>query len=369
MTIRSVKVEIAHLDNTTLKTSYGSNVTRRQHIFVAVENDDGTVGYGEGSSLPHFSGERAAEMKPLIAQVFGPALVGLDPFDLERAHQALEKALPHHHASKAALINAIHDLGGKLSGLPVHAFLGGRLRDTVPVGGAVGIEDEASVVARVRALWEQGIRTVKFKIGANVERDIAVIRTVRQEFPADLNIRADANAGFGFSEAQRFLLAVQDCRLQYLEQPLRPHDWAGLARLRTLGTPIAVDESLFGLPDALGLITAGACDVFIVKLIKLGGLHQARKVVALAEAAGVACVAVSPYETALGVAANLHLAASSSAFSMAAELGVGVSSVHLPGSDAVVVDQGLARVPTAPGLGIAIPTNLFTATTPLSAAS
>ncbi|WP_158626037.1 mandelate racemase/muconate lactonizing enzyme family protein [Arsenicitalea aurantiaca] len=359
MSIVSVTARIAQLENVTLRTSYGANVTRRAHVFVAIADDEGHVGHGEGSPLPHFSGERAGEMKIVIEEVFGPALVGIDPNDIEQAHQALERALPHHHASKAALINALHDLQGKRAGLSAGAFLGGKLRTRVPVGGAVGIEDEETVICRVRALWEQGITTVKFKIGADLDRDIRIIKRLRDEFPSELEIRADANAGFGFSQAQRFLRAIADCRLQYLEQPLPGHDWKGLARLRGLGTPIAADESLFGLSDALGLVAAEAVDVFIIKLIKLGGLHQARKVVGLAEAAGIACVAVSPYETSLGVSANLHLAASSSAFRFAAELGVGVSSVHLEGSDAVTVTQGEALVPQGPGLGIGMPAGFF----------
>ncbi|WP_173089077.1 mandelate racemase/muconate lactonizing enzyme family protein [Devosia sp. 1635] len=367
MTIHSVEVRLSNLANETLKTSYGSNVTQRQHIFVAITAEDGTTGYGEGSPLPHFSGERASEMQTLVREVFAPVLIGLDPFDVERAHQALERALPQHHASKAALINAIHDLQGRLTGLPAYAFLGGKVTNRIALGGAVGIEEETTVRDRVTKLWQQGIRTVKFKIGADIERDIRTIKMLRERFPAELEIRADANAGFGFSEAQRFLRAVADCRLQYLEQPLAPHDWKGLARLREFGTPIAADESLFGLQDALGLVAAEAVDVFIVKLIKLGGLHQARKVVGIAEAAGIACVAVSPYETALGAAANLHLAASSSAFPFAAELGVGISSVRLEGSGTIEVESGFATVPERPGLGIDLPRSLFERTPALAA--
>lgn len=355
MTIRAVGVALVQLDNQTLTTSYGAKVTRREHIFVSIENEDGTVGYGEGSPLPHFSGERAREMRQLVEEVFAPALIGLYTFDVERAQQALDRVLPHHHATKAALISALFDLQGKLTGLPVHALLGGKLQTRIPIGGAVGIEAEADVLTRVQGLWDQGIHTFKIKIGADVKRDIGVIRLLRERLPDSLEIRADANAGFSFSQAQRFLHEIADCRLQYLEQPLPAGDWNGLARLRGQGTPIAADESLFGLQDAFGLLAAEAVDVFIIKLIKLGGLHQARKVVGMAEAAGISCVVVSPYETALGVAANLHLAAGSSAFGFAAELGVGVSTVRYPGSSEVVIDQGHAIVPTGPGLGISFP--------------
>jgi o-succinylbenzoate synthase len=364
MTIASVDVRIVELDNVTLKTSYGSNVSRRRHIFVALSDSDGVTGYGEGSPLPHFSGERAEEMAPVIRDVFGPALLGINAFDTQQVQLALDRALPYHSASKAAIISALFDLQGRMTGLAANAFMGGRLRDSIPVAGAVGIEDEATVVARVADLWSRGITTVKLKVGADPVRDIAILKRLRAEFPAELAIRADANTGFSFVAAQRFIQDVAELRLQYLEQPLRPKDWDGLSRLRGLGTPIAVDESLFGLEDAIGLISAGAADVFIIKLIKLGGLHQARKVVALAEAAGVACVAVSPYESALGVAANLHLSAGSTAFSMATEVGVDLAAVQLPGAGEIQSTQGAALVPQGPGLGIDMPAALFASNSP-----
>ncbi|SJM32261.1 mandelate racemase/muconate lactonizing enzyme family protein [Mesorhizobium delmotii] len=282
-------------------------------------------------------------MVSLIRDVLAPTLIGLSAFDVERAGHALDKALPHHSPSKASLINAMYDLQGKLLGQPANTFLGGCFHNQIPV--AVGIDDENDVINRVKSLWDQGIRTIKFKVGGEVDRDIRLIKRLRDSFPDTLEIRPDANAGFTFSEAFRFLKAVGDCRLQYFEQPLPPGDLRGLARLRELGTPIAVDESLFGLNYALGLARADAADVFIIKLIKLGGLHQASKVVAIAEAAGIACVVVSPYETSLGVAANLHLAASSRAFPYAAELGTGVSTAHLPGIDSLESIHGFHRRP------------------------
>lgn len=360
MLLREIRVTTALLDNTTLRTSYGANVTRREHLFVSVRADDGQQGIGEGSPLPHFSGERASEMLAVIRDVLAPPLLGRDPFDLEGAWRALERAIPRHHASKAALVSALIDLQGRICGLAAHQLLGGKLKDRLPLAGAVGIEAPEQVVQKVHQLIGQGIRTVKLKVGADLARDLRVLHELREVFGMDIELRADANAGFTFPEAHRFLRDVEGLHLQYLEQPLPPRDLAGLAELRRLGTtPIAVDESLFGLDDALAILRHGAADVFIIKLIKLGGLHEARKVVALAEAARMRCVVVSPYETTVGVAANIHLAVASSTFPYASELGVGVSQVRLPGVGELLYANGEVRVPTAPGLGVEIPPDLF----------
>lgn len=359
MTVRAVRTAVVELDNLTLQNAYGSKARRRRHLFVAVEAEDGTTGYGEGSPLPHFSGERADAMKAVVDEVFGPALMGADPFAFEAAQQRLDRALPKHQASKAAVVTALYDLAGKLAGRPVHALLGGPVRERLAIGSGVGIEDDATVLAKAEALWAEGVRAFKVKIGADIVRDARILRRLREALPPEAELRADANAGLSFADAARFLRMVEDVRLQYVEQPVAPNDLRSLARLRDLGTPVAVDESLYGLADALAIVKAEAADVFIVKLIKVGGLTQAKKVAAVAEAAGIRCVAVSPYETALGVAANLHLAAACPAFVWPTEMGVGARAVTMEGMRAPPIRDAVAAVPEGPGVGVTPPAALF----------
>lgn len=356
------KTQIVSLRNQTLRTSYGNHVAERQHIFVSIQTECGVEGVGEGSPLPHFSGERASEMLAVIRDVLGPVLLGRNPFDTEGLSISLNRALPYHGASKAALMSAIYDLQGKLAGLPVCHLLGGRITEAIPVAGAVGIDTIDNVLAEVERLLALGIRTIKFKVGRDVNRDIAVLRAVRESFGSELELRADANAGFTYADALRFVAGVSSCSLQYLEQPLPSHDVHGLARLRRRTPfPIAADESLFSLESAMNLIRHEATDVFIIKLIKLNGLYTARKVVALAEAAGIPCVVVSPYETTLGVAANLHLAASSESFRYAAELGTGIAEVRLEGISSLQYADGYMQVPSSSGLGVGLPEGFFDA--------
>lgn len=359
MRVDEIRVRAVTLENVTLRTSYGKNVTRREHLFVSVRAG-GVEGIGEGSPLPHFSGERASEMAVVTRDVFAPALLGRDPFDLEGATKALDAALPHHHASKSALVSALVDLQGRSVGVPAHRLLGGSVRSEVAVGGAVGIEEVDVVIERVRRQFDAGTRTFKLKVGTDPRRDVHVLHRLREEFGFDVELRADANSGLDANRALRFARDVEDVRLQYFEQPLPAKDLRGLARLRaSVATPIAVDESLFGVRDALEIVRHDAADVLIIKLIKLGGLHAARKVAAIAEAAGLRCVSVSPYETVVGVAANVHLVASSSVFPYASELGTGVSEVALPGASELAASGGFVKVPDAPGLGVEAPRGFF----------
>lgn len=358
--IERVSVRRMTLANTTLLTSYGSNVNQREHLFVGVHDEDGALGIGEGSPLPHFSGERAADMERIVREALGPAVIGSDPFDLEQITTSLDRALPHHGASKAAIVNAVLDLQGKIVGLPVHRLLGGAVLEHLPLAGAVGIEAPETVIAKVEDLVARSIRTIKVKVGTDPARDLRTLEALRERFGFEIELRADANAGFGRADARRFLDAARNLRLQYVEQPLPAADLEGLAELRRLqATPIAVDESLFGLHDAMAIIRSGAADILIIKLIKLGGLYGARKVAAVAEAAGLGCVAVSPYETMVGVSANVHLAAVSAAFGYDAELGVGVSAVSLAEASGLEYGEGFVKVPMRPGLGVSLREGFF----------
>lgn len=361
--IASLTARVVSVQNTTLATSYGAGKTVRDHLFVKLETEDGVTGFAEGSPLPHFSGEQASTMKAVLGETLAPALKGLSLFDLENVQVHLDRAIAGHNATKAAIVNAVYDALGKTLSRPVCDLLGGRLRPEVKVAGAIGIVPPNAVLARARELYETGVRTFKLKVGTDLERDTEAVKVVREEFGSAVEIRADANAGFTRAAARRFLERTASFDLQYLEQPLDPRDLSGLAELRRVTTtPIAIDESLFSASDAIAAVRAGAADVFVIKLIKLGGLLNARKVASIAEASGVTCVAVSPYETDLGGSANLHLAASSRAFAYACEVGAGVSAVSLPGIGRLQPVDGAITVPDQPGLGVAVAPEFFAGT-------
>lgn len=348
------------LQNQTLNTSYGSGLTERMHLFVQVETESGAIGTAEGSPLPHFNGEYAENMERVVSNRLAPALVGQDAGNTELLQQRLNAALAGNPSSKAALMNAVLDAQTKDLGVPAAQLLGGVLRRRFPIAGAAGIGEVEDVLERTRRLYEAGFRTIKLKVGTAVDRDVERVAAVRTEFGTALEIRADANGGYGRADARRFLERTRQYDLQYLEQPLPAADLSGLAGLRQVSaTAIAVDESLYGLGDAIEVVRSEAADVFVIKLIKLGGLFNARKVVSVAEGAGVSCVVVSPYETDLGSAANVHLAASSDAFSFAIELGVGVTAVKMQGMDKLDSDHGSVSLPSGSGFGISAPDWLF----------
>ncbi|HLT59477.1 MAG TPA: enolase C-terminal domain-like protein [Limnochordales bacterium] len=358
MRIRRVEAVVRTVSSRTLSTAYGAGVSRRTHAFVRVETDTGMDGIGEASPLPHFTGEAAETIAWVIREKFGPALAGVDPWDLEAVHAALDRTLPHHTTAKHAVVTAVWDLISKAAGLPAGYLMGGRRAEALPVVGGLGIADIDETVRQAVEQVQQGLRTLKLKIGTNPKRDKDAVAAVRDAVGPDIALRVDANQHYTVKEAIQLIRSLEPFDVQYVEQPIRAGDPRELARVtQATGLRIAADESLYGPREALALLREQAADVLVVKLIKCGGPYRGRQLLAMAEAAGLPCVLVSPYETTVGAAANLHLAAAAPNVPFAVE--VGVFAIPDDPARGVVIEQGQAHIPKGPGLGIAVDPDLF----------
>lgn len=358
MKITGIKCRVLTFQTKTLATSYGRGVTERKHVLVRLETDGGAIGYGEASPLPHFTGEVGETIAWIIENRLAPVLVGLDVFDVETFHAAMEKAIPRHTTAKASLVMAAYDAMGKAAGLPVCRLLGGRFRDRLPVAGAVGIEDPDATAVEAAKYVREGARTIKLKIGADPARDVEAVAAVRAAVGPDVAIRVDANQGYLPKMAIQVIKTLASYNLQYVEQPVSAHDLEGLAFVRrSVDVPIAVDESLYGTDEAMEIIRREAADSFVIKLIKAGGIYRGRQVAAIAQAARIPCTLVSPYESTLGSAANVHVAASAPNASWAVE--IGFSDVKNDPCSGLEYSGGFVEVPDRPGLGVTVAEEVF----------
>jgi L-alanine-DL-glutamate epimerase-like enolase superfamily enzyme len=177
-----------------------------------------------------------------------------------------------------------------------------------------------------------------------------------------VTLRADANQGYTVKEAIRLcrLAEKMDLGLELLEQPVAYWDLDGMAEVRgAVETLIEADESCFSIHDAMNIIKRGAADVLNVKVEKVGGLYNAKKVAAMAEAAGLQCVIGTAFGLGLTIAAKLHFAASTVIVKDAVEFTeVRLhENLALPPHDralALPLRDGCFEVPTGPGLGVTL---------------
>ncbi|MFO8060351.1 MAG: enolase C-terminal domain-like protein [Bacillota bacterium] len=342
-----------------LTTSYGARAGKRDYVFVRLRTAEGLCGYGEASCLPEFTGETPASVAAVLKERFRPLVVGRDPFSVAAFHRDVTRQLPHNTTSQAAVDMAFHDLIGKATKRPIADLLGGRVRTQLETAAAVGIERPEVTAQLARQYAERGHTAIKLKVGTDIERDAQAVAAVREAVGAGVALRLDANQGLTISHAYRLIRAVARHDIQYLEQPVAGWDVKGLRELRQRGgVPIAADESNLGVREALQLLQSRAVDYLVVKLVKCGGLFPAAQILHLADLHRVPCTITSPYETSIGAAANVQLAASAARLSGPIEV---LNPADIPGDPG----RGLcfsgvhANLPAGAGLGISVAPDLF----------
>jgi L-alanine-DL-glutamate epimerase-like enolase superfamily enzyme len=303
-----------------------------EYVIVTIETDEGSFGTGEATPDIGFFGETLEEVKSAIDLYLGPKLVGLDPFDRERMLHQLD--FRGNHCARSALDLAVHDLLGKVLGIPVFDLLGGLCRERIPVALEIAGGPPDEMARACAGLVAQGVRAFKPKIGGKPDADADRLRAIR--------------------EAVGRLAEKFDVGLELLEQPVPYWDLKGMAQVRqAVDILIEADESAFTVNDVMNIIRAEAADVINIKVEKLGGLYSAKKVAALAESAGLQCVIGTAFGLGVTVAAKLHLAASTMMIRDAVEF----TELRLHENLLVApLDSLLAlplTVPTGPGLGVA----------------
>lgn len=335
-------------------------------LLVEVRTGDGARGIGEASPMTAYTGETLAGLRGAVTDLLAPALVGRPLLGIAHAHAVMDATVRGQHLAKAALDIALHDLVATAAGLPVHALLGGATRARVPIAWVVGLGEVDQVVAEAVEQAARGFGHVKVKGGEDPVRDLRLVRALREALPSPVELSLDANEGYSRSAALPALLDLDGAGLDIVEQPLPRWDLAGLAELRQrLRMRVMADESVQSIQDALAVVRAGAADIVNIKVLKVGGLHRARQVLAVAEAAGVAVKVGSMPELGVATLAGLHLAATAAAGAAAGAVPADLVGPLLVRDDPTAPDwlaaaePGHLPVPGGPGLAHEIELNDF----------
>ncbi|MBL7223691.1 MAG: dipeptide epimerase [Candidatus Brocadiae bacterium] len=329
-----------------------------EYLLVRIDTDQGTAGIGEAPVDIGFFGQTLEEVQAAIDDYLGPQIVGLDPFDREYAMHRIDYR--GSSCAKSGIDLALHDLMGRTLGVPVSQLIGGSHRKRIPVAIEVAGGAPADMAKACLAYMDKGVRAFKPKIGAYPQEDVERLRAIREAVGPDVSLRADANQGYTPKEAIRLcrLAEKHHVGLELLEQPVPAWDLQGMAAVRSaVDTLIEADESCYTIHDAMQIIRHGAADVLNIKIAKAGGLYGAKKIAALAEAAGLGCVLGTGFGLGVKIAAKLHLAASTMLVTDAVEfteLGLHDNLLASPGNAALALplDDGCLPVPDGPGFGV-----------------
>ena len=324
----------------TFTISHGSTDVRH-NVLVTLEAG-GVVGRGEAEPTAYY-GESAASVLA--------ALDAFDPAPLARIEQDAPVAdivaecvgqLGSGNMSVvAALDAALWDIRGKQRGMAVWAMLDAPPKCRVPTSYTIGMADPDTMARGAEEVRGQ-YRVLKIKVGG--EDDVACLRAIRRV--TDRPIRVDANAAWSGDEAVERIDAMREFDLELVEQPCAREDIEGLQQVtEAVDIPVIADESCHVAADVDAL--AGAVTGVNIKLVKSGGLCEAKRIVDRAREHGLKLMVGCMTSSSLAVTSAAHLAG----WMDFVDLDGNLLLAEDPFSGAVVED-GIVQIPTRPGLGV-----------------
>lgn len=373
-----------HLES--LETYFVSLPVRRVHRWVGLDTpignayvvtrvalSDGSVGWGEAQAIKTWGGDDASrygEMPKttaiIIRDVLFPVLKEVDVRQFETVHATMNRALRGYPYAKAAVELALMDAVARGMDVPVYQLLGGRVRDKVQLAHSIGLMEIEDAVAEAVRVVEEGVTTLKIKIGVDVDRDVAMVREVRRAIGDEPRIRVDANQGYKtWREAVTAIRRMTEIGISYAEQPV--DGVLAMAEVsRRCDVPIMADESAWTERDVTEIATTGAAQYLSVYYTKPGGLWKAKRLLTVAGAFGMQCDINGSAEMGIGNAANLQLAASAPEITLAGTIPITstmeTQRTHVAGRkymDDIIKTPfeykgGYLTVPSGPGLGIEV---------------
>ncbi len=289
----------------------GETVHRADNVLVRIEADNGLIGWGEAASAPLMTGDTLESIVSAV-HYLAPALRGRDPADIAGALAAMDGRMYGNHGAKAAIEIALHDLAGRAAGKPVHALLGGKRRNRLPLLAVVGSGDLDGDLRDAGKKKTVGFTAYKIKVGIDTAaNDAARTRAICKVLGSGLLISADANQGYTTDEAIDYVRAVKGCGLDFFEQPVAADDLAGMAAVAAAAPDIAIgaDEGIHSLADIQRHHERKAARGGSLKAIKLGGLRAVVEAGRLCERLGMSVnISCKTGESSIACAAALHAA-------------------------------------------------------------
>jgi L-alanine-DL-glutamate epimerase-like enolase superfamily enzyme len=266
-------------------------------LHVSVRHE-GVTGIGEAAPVERY-GESVESAKAFVGEHAG--VLGDDPFALEDIGERLAAA-PREQAAKSAIDSALHDLQGKLLGVPVFRLLG-LPRSGPPTSWTVWLGDPDDMARRAEQA-ASSFRRLKLKLGGGDGLDVERVRAVRSV--TDLPLMVDVNEWWSLDEALENLPQLAELGVEYCEQPLRAGDEGGRLLKDHSPIPIYVDEDCHTLADLLAC--AEIAHGINIKLAKSGGIREAIRMAHAARALRMGVMLGCMLESGLGIAAGCCVA-------------------------------------------------------------
>jgi o-succinylbenzoate synthase len=299
--LREIRLPLVHF----FETSFG-RTTERRILLIRVTDNEGAEGWGEctAGEGPFYSDEWIETAWPTIKTFLAPMVIGKE-INNAAATWELMKAVRGHRMAKAAIENACWDLEAKRLGVPLWKHLGGT-HSEISCGVSIGIQDTPqALLEMIEAELAAGYQRIKIKIKPGW--DLKIIAQVRDKFP-DIRLMADANSAYTLADTTLFK-ELDQYSLMMVEQPLAHDDIFDHAELqKQIKTPVCLDESIRSSEDAKHAIQLGAGRIINLKLGRVGGHAQAKKVERVCRENNIPVWCGGMLESGIGRAHNIAMA-------------------------------------------------------------
>lgn len=344
VTMRHMKMQMKH----PFTTSFGTFQTK-EFILLEAKEESGKVGYGESVAFdsPWYNEETFKTNWHMLEDFLIPMLLGREishPDEVSELFSAIRK----NNMAKSTIEGAVWDIYAQLTNQSLAKALGGE-KTEIDVGISIGIQKSVDdLIEVVRTHVEEGYKRIKVKIKPGW--DVDIMRTLRETFP-DTAFMADANSAYRLEDAA-LLKQLDAFNLMMIEQPLASDDIIDHAKLQAqLTTPICLDESIHSLEDARKAIELGSTKIINIKIGRVGGLTEAKKIHDFCMEKGIPVWCGGMLEAGIGRVHNVALTT--------------LPNFILPGDTAgssryweqdiitpeVTVDNGVIHVPQQAGIG------------------
>jgi O-succinylbenzoate synthase len=344
LTLREIHLKLLHPFETSL-----DRVTER-HIILAEANVDGIIGWGEctAGERPTYSPEDTETCWHVLKDVIWPALKSND-FRSAADIWGMLGFIRGHNMTKATLETAIWDAEAKEKNTPLWKLLGGAQTE-IACGVSLGIKETLEELsATVKKEVAAGYQRIKLKIKPG--KDLLQVARIRQDFPR-IKLSVDANSAYR-QEDIGILKQMDAYYLMMIEQPLGWDDLFGHVEIqKALQTPICLDECIHTYEQAEAAIALGACKIINIKLGRVGGHLQARRIQNLCQQHAIPNWCGGMLESGIGRAHNIAMSTQSN-FTLPGDVSASARYWHedIITPEVLVSPRGTITVPHAPGIG------------------
>lgn len=346
--LRQINLPLIHF----FETSFG-RTTERRIILVKVVSPDGAEGWGEctAGEGPFYSDEWAETAWATLKDFLAPMVVGQEVENAGAVYD-LMKRVRGHRMAKAAIETACWDLEAKRAGVPLWRHLGG-IHEEIHCGVSLGIQDSPeALLEKIEKELADGYQRIKIKIKPGW--DLGIVRKVRERF-GDIRLMGDANSAYSLADVELFQ-ALDEFNLMMIEQPLAHDDMFDHASLQEqIKTAVCLDETIKTPEDAEHAIAMSACRIINLKLGRVGGHAQAKRVESIARENGIPVWCGGMLESGIGRAHNIAMA-TLAGFTLPGDVSASSRYWHedIIEPPVTVTRNGTIKAPDKPGIGFEV---------------